>query len=156
MSSTIIVSTIHNIYKPLFDTETGTYKDVTPYLPYQRNRQYYECRCCAGKGFANNQEFKQHCKSKTHKEFVENYSKYYKEVDEAMDEIKSLRIKADKSERARLSSLRILNEKDREIGELSQRLEMISNMLEKLNTEKNLMIKYQLGFLEQFQRENTQ
>ena len=65
-------------------------------------------------------------------------------------------VKADKSERARLSSLRVLNEKEREIRELSQRLEMISNMLEKLNTEKNLMIKYQLGFLEQFQRENNQ
>jgi len=39
----------------------------------------------------NNASFKQHIKSRTHKDFIENYKKYYKEVDEAQDTIKQLR-----------------------------------------------------------------
>jgi intergrase/recombinase len=39
-----------------------------------------------------NTGFKQHIKSKTHKDFVSNYKKYYAEVDQAKEIIKELRI----------------------------------------------------------------
>lgn len=80
------------IYRPSFDINKGIYIDKSPYKPYERNRITYECRCCAGKSFTNNTQFKSHIKSQTHKEFVKNYPKYYKEVDEATDTIKKQKI----------------------------------------------------------------
>ena len=35
--------------------------------------------------------FKQHIKSKAHKDFIQNYSKYYKEVDESKEIINNLK-----------------------------------------------------------------
>jgi|TARA_Y100000389_G_C17292956_1_gene428972 FtsZ-binding cell division protein ZapB len=79
------------IYVPGFNENTDEYFDKCPYRPYERNCIRYECRCKAGAHFMNNASFKQHIKSRTHKDFIENYKKYYKEVDEAQDTIKQLR-----------------------------------------------------------------
>tara|TARA_B110000285_G_scaffold101252_1_gene115246 strand:+ start:1649 stop:2077 length:429 start_codon:yes stop_codon:yes gene_type:complete len=78
------------IYKPSFDVNKGEFVDATPYKPYERNCVRYECRCRAGAYFVGNALFKQHIKSKTHKDFISNYKKYYKEVDEAGETIISL------------------------------------------------------------------
>ena len=51
----------------------------------------YECRCKAGSYFMNNATYKQHIKSKTHKDFIKNYKKYYKEADQASDTINDLK-----------------------------------------------------------------
>ena len=81
-----------DIYKPSFNENTGEYYDFSPYKPYERNCIRYECRCKAGVSFVNTTQFKQHIKSKTHKNFIENYSKYYKEVDESHNIIKELKV----------------------------------------------------------------
>jgi len=78
------------IYKPSFDVDKDEFVDKTPYRAYERNCIRYECRCKAGAYFVGNSLFKQHTKSKTHKEFIENYKKYYKEVDEAGETIINL------------------------------------------------------------------
>ena len=78
-----------DIYIPIFDGNIGEYVDKSPYKPYERNRIRYECRCCAGKSFITNAQFKSHIKSQTHQEFINNYSKYYKEVDKAAETIKN-------------------------------------------------------------------
>ena len=78
------------IYKPSFDVDKDEFVDKTPYRAYERNCIRYECRCKAGAYFVDNKNFKQHTKSKTHKEFIENYKKYYKEVDEAGETIINL------------------------------------------------------------------
>ena len=57
-----------------------------------RNPIQYECRCRAGSTFTGNTGFKQHIKSKTHKDFIKNYKKYYSEIDRANLIIKELRI----------------------------------------------------------------
>ena len=80
------------IYKPSFNEDKDEYYDKCPYVPYERNCIRYECRCKAGVSFVNTTQFKQHIKSKTHQEFIINYPKYYKEVDEAQDIIKQLRV----------------------------------------------------------------
>ena len=80
------------IYKPAFNENTGNYIDKSPYKPYERNCIRYECRCKAGASFINYTQFKQHIKSFTHKEFINNYSKYYKEVDESQITIKKLKV----------------------------------------------------------------
>ena len=87
-----IVSIHQAIYIPLFDETLDKYIDKSPYKPYERNCIRYECRCKAGSYFVGNTMFKQHIKSKTHKDFIENYSKYYKEVDESKEIINNLKI----------------------------------------------------------------
>ena len=72
----------HDIYIPFFDENNDIFVDKSPYIKYQRNCIEYECRCKAGSYFYNNQSFKQHIKSKTHKDYINNYKKYYKQVDD--------------------------------------------------------------------------
>jgi len=85
-----LVQVYTDIYKPVFDTSTDKFVDKSPYRAYERNCIRYECRCRAGSYFIGNSQFKQHCKSKTHKDFVSYYKKYYKENDEATETIKTL------------------------------------------------------------------
>ena len=80
------------VYIPHFNTETDKYADISPYRPYERQPIRYECRCRAGASFCGTGQFKQHIKSKTHQDFITNYSKYFKEVDEAQDKIKQLTV----------------------------------------------------------------
>lgn len=87
-----IVQVFCDIYKPTFDENNDEYIDKSPYKPYERNCIRYECRCKAGSYFVGNRMFKQHIKSKTHKDFIQNYSKYYKEVDESKEIINNLKI----------------------------------------------------------------
>ncbi len=87
-----IVQVFCDIYKPTFDENNDEYIDKSPYKPYERNCIRYECRCKAGSYFVGNTMFKQHIKSKTHKDFIQNYSKYYKEVDESKEIINNLKI----------------------------------------------------------------
>ena len=87
-----LVQVFCDIYKPTFDENNDEYIDKSPYKPYERNCIRYECRCKAGSYFVGNTMFKQHIKSKTHKDFIQNYSKYYKEVDESKEIIKNLKI----------------------------------------------------------------
>ena len=49
--------------------------------------------------FNKTNEFNQHIKTSTHLHFIQNYENYYKEVDEALDTIKELRIENDKLRR---------------------------------------------------------
>ena len=71
-----------DIYIPFFDENNDSFVDKSPYIKYQRNCIHYECRCKAGSYFYNNKSFKQHIKSKTHKDYINNYKKYYKQVDD--------------------------------------------------------------------------
>ena len=87
------VATInHEIYKPVFDENGDTYLDCSPYKPYQRKCIEYECNCRAGSSFFNNASYKQHIKTKTHRDYIENYKKYNKELYERDEIIKNLKI----------------------------------------------------------------
>ena len=88
MNQLTIVDT--DIYKPVFNVETDKFVDKSPYKPYERRCVRYECRCKAGSYFIGGVQYKQHVKSKTHRDFVEYYKKYYKEIDESIAIIKSL------------------------------------------------------------------
>ena len=87
-----LVSVQTNIYIPSFDENLDEYIDKSPYKPYERNCIQYECRCRAGCLITGNTGFKQHIKSKTHKDYIKNYKKYYAEVDRSNSTIKELKV----------------------------------------------------------------
>ena len=80
------------VYIPEYNVNEGVYIDKSPHKPYERSPIRYECRCRAGASFCGNTQFKQHIKSKTHQDFINHYSKYYKEVDEDQEKIKQLTV----------------------------------------------------------------
>lgn len=87
-----LVRVTTEIYKPVFNENEGNFVDKCPYVLHERDRIHYQCRCKAGSYITSRQEYRQHIKSKTHKTFIENYSAYYKEVDDAEDNNKKLTI----------------------------------------------------------------
>lgn len=82
----------YQVYIPSFNVEQDQYYDKSPCKPYERQAIRYECRCRAGASFCGTGQYKQHIKSKTHQDFINNYSKYFKEVDESQEKIKQLTI----------------------------------------------------------------
>ena len=92
----LIVAINSQIYKPTIDSNNGIYIDKCPYSFHERKRIVYDCRCKAGCSFDSRGKFNQHIKTKTHKEWIKNYDKYFKEVDDAQTTIKELTIKVEK------------------------------------------------------------
>ena len=105
------------IYIPLFNEDLDEYYDKSPYKPYERNCTQYECRCKAGSIFMGNVMFKQHIKSKTHKDFIKNYKKYYAEVDAAKETIKELRIENEFLTRQNIQCQQRISELEENINE---------------------------------------
>ena len=116
-----LVTINFEIYKPDFNENTDTYVDKNPYKKYQRKCKYYECRCKAGTTFFSNASFKQHIKSQTHKEFIQNYSRYYKEENELREN--------NNSQKAEIELLkRKLNNSLNENNDLKEQLDNIKNV----------------------------
>ena len=146
----LIIPIDQQIYIPFFDTTNGIYIDKSPYKCWERNTIGYECRCRAGSYFKNNTQFKQHIKSQTHCEFIKNYSKYYKEVDESQNLIKELRINNEKlsreNNRIKKENEQLIIDKDLLIKENYELLKNKSNKINKFNKNKkkikNMFKKY--------------
>ena len=77
----------HKLYEPKFDVNTGLYVDDCPFIEYQRNCPTFKCRCTSTSSFDTRQSFKSHIRSKGHKQWLEDYPKYFKERDEALDRV---------------------------------------------------------------------
>ena len=116
------------IYVPGFNENSDIYVDESPYKPYQRKCIEFECRCKAGSSFYNNASYKQHIKSHTHKDFIENYSKYYKEVDEAFETINTLKVENEILKRK-------LQNRDNKIEKLEKQLKEIKNLMNDSDSE---------------------
>ena len=92
-----LVATTNIVYIPTFDADTGTYVDVSPFKKGSRKNPSYECRCkLDGKSFTTKTQFDAHCKTQTHKNFIQNYEMYYKDTDKANQEIRDLKIQCGK------------------------------------------------------------
>jgi hypothetical protein len=133
--SGILIATHNCIYIPPMCITKGTFYDKSPYKPYERNCQVYECRCCAGKSFRGNSEYNNHIKSKTHKEFIKNYPKYYKEVDQHAEEIKQLRIDKERLTRENKRNARTNDNLKTENEKLSLTINNLNQDKEKVTRE---------------------
>ena len=58
------------IYKPRYNTDTDSYEDICPYLPYQRNCIKYDCECGSNSYFDTMSKYKSHIQSKIHKRWL--------------------------------------------------------------------------------------
>tara|TARA_B000000557_G_C20533824_1_gene341785 strand:- start:26 stop:427 length:402 start_codon:yes stop_codon:yes gene_type:complete len=109
-----LVPTQKEIYKPTFDETLDVFIDLCPFKPRQRNIINYECRCKYGSGFRTYSEFKKHIETKSHKNFLINYSRYDGELDKLKQEYKKMTIENEflKRKNKRLSrENELLNEK---------------------------------------------
>ena len=112
-----IITVNKDIYIPSFNEELDEYIDISPYKPYERNCIQYECRCRAGSTITGNTGFKQHIKSKTHKDFIKNYKKYYSEVDRSNSTIKELRVENEFLKRKNIKYQKRIEELERDDDE---------------------------------------
>ncbi len=122
-----LVQVYTDIYKPAFDENKDEYTDKSPYKPYERNCIRFECRCKAGAYFIGNSQFKQHIKSKTHKDFIVNYKKYFKEIDELGEKNKTL-----------LSENQLLERKN---NSQNDKIEDLINKIDKLQKQNKDLLK---------------
>ncbi len=100
-----------NIYKPVFDLETGKYIDESPILP----RQNLEFKClCNQKTFNTVTKYKTHISLKTHQRYVTCYLEHLQDVDEVKEEMTRLRTKYELNERKLKSVLKATEDKLKE------------------------------------------
>ena len=84
-----IVSTHTKIYKPEFNTNTGEYYDKPPFKKHERGIPH-KCHCKTGRLYNNLTQYKQHIKTKTHQNYIQNYKNHNQELDSANERIKEL------------------------------------------------------------------
>jgi len=95
-----LVATTNIVYIPTFDADTGTYVDESPFKKGSRKNPSYECRCkLDGKSFTTKTQFDAHCKTQTHKNFIQNYEMYYKDTDKVNQEIRDLKVQCGRSDK---------------------------------------------------------
>ena len=116
------------IYKPVFNEESGGFMDVCPYKPHERNRIHYQCRCKAGTNITSRGEFNQHIKSQTHRTFIDNYAEYYKEVDESEEKNRKLLAENELLKRKVVVLEKVKKDKDNLINKVSYMEENIQCM----------------------------
>lgn len=85
-----IVSTQTKIYKPEFDPNTGKFYDKSPFKKHERRGIPHKCHCKTGKLFNTLTQYNQHIKTKTHKNYIQNYKNHNQELDSANERIKEL------------------------------------------------------------------
>ena len=121
-----LVATTNIVYIPTFDADTGTYIDVSPFKKGSRKNPSYECRCkLDGKSFTTKTQFDAHCKTQTHKNFIQNYEMYYKDTDKANQEIRDLKVQCGKY--------------DKRVREYRHKLEVANDLLKKEREKTQLL-----------------
>ena len=87
-----IVKTIELlIYEPTFNVDNDRFEDFCPYRPRERNRAIFVCRCNPGTEISNRPQYFSHINSSCHKNYIENYSFFKKEVIEEKEYNKKLK-----------------------------------------------------------------
>jgi len=69
-------------YTPQFNENSGKFEDNSSFVKRERKFIQYKCSCKSGTLFSGYSQWKNHIKSKTHQEYIVNYEKNNKEVDD--------------------------------------------------------------------------
>lgn len=146
---------VNEIYVPQFDENKNCYIDITPYKPYEKNRIHYSCPCKAGVVFTCNSEYNQHIKSKTHKNYLKNFSIYNKPLDDEKKKTKELKYKNEMLFRKNTKILKAIQflepkikflkeesfEKDAVISEQNQTILNQHNKIKQIKNDFNNLLK---------------
>jgi hypothetical protein len=98
-----------NIYKPIFDLETGKYIDESPILPRQTTIEF---KClCNQKTFNTVTKYKSHIALKGHQRYVACYLDHLQDIDEVKEEMTRLRTKYELNERKLKTQLKAMEDK---------------------------------------------
>jgi hypothetical protein len=82
-----------NTYRPEYNAETKQYEDHNPSPRYKTGYRY---RCLCNHALCvKSSEFTQHFKTKIHRDFVSNYERNTKDLNDATERIKHLQIKVE-------------------------------------------------------------
>ena len=83
-----IVNVDKSLYCPVFNPDSDEYEDVSPFYKNQRSigRTYY-CACKSNSGFSTYSQWKNHVNLKIHKDYMNNYKFFNKNLLEAQREI---------------------------------------------------------------------
>jgi hypothetical protein len=101
-----------NIYKPIFDLDTGKYIDESPIIPRQTTIEF---KClCNQKTFNTITKFKSHISLKGHQRYVACYLEHLQDIDEVKEELTRLRTKYELNERKLKTLLKTSEEKLKE------------------------------------------
>jgi hypothetical protein len=80
-------------YRPEYNPETKLYEDHNP-IPRYKQGFRYRCLCNhSNMILTKSSEFTQHFKTKTHRDYLANYEKNTKDLNDATERIKFLQIK---------------------------------------------------------------
>ena len=127
--TTALISTKIAQYEPVFNENTGLYEDKQePYERYKPKLVKYKC-FCKHHVFLDNSSWRQHIKTKGHKEALKNYGKGDREKKEQEKELSLNQIQIDKLNRniAKLNNTikvqeKLLLAKDKEIIMLREKI----------------------------------
>jgi hypothetical protein len=114
-----LVTLTHELYAPIYDPETDTYRDENPFQKNSRNNPIYECRCKVGTLLTTYSQFLVHRQTRTHCKFIKSYKTYYKDADKAKDEIKGLLVENERLKRTVQKCEGIIRIRDLEISFLN-------------------------------------
>ena len=74
----------------LVNPNTGKFYDKSPFKKHERRGIPHKCHCKTGKLFNTLTQYNQHIKTKTHKNYIQNYKNHNQELDSANERIKEL------------------------------------------------------------------
>ncbi len=79
-------------YRPEYNAETKCYEDNNP-IPRYKQGFRYRCMCHPQTILTKSSEFTQHFKTKMHRDYILNYERNTKDLNDAYERIKFLQIK---------------------------------------------------------------
>ena len=83
-----IVNVDKSLYCPVFNPETNEYEDLSPFYKNRRSiGNTYYCACKSNSGFSTYSQWKNHINLKIHKDYMNNYKFFNKNLLEAQNEI---------------------------------------------------------------------
>ena len=123
-------------YTPQFNENSGKFEDKSPFVKGERKCIQYKCSCKSGTLFSGYSQFQQHIKSKTHQEYIDNYEKNNKEVDDLKIEKNDLLAKNGVLE----NKILILENKNQVLNVQNKKLTEIKNIVKQMMIQKNHLL----------------
>ena len=123
-------------YTPQFNENNGKFEDKSPFVKGERKCIQYKCSCKSGTLFSGYSQWRNHIKSKTHQEYIVNYEKNNKAVDDLKIEKNDLLAKNGVLE----NKILILENKNKTLTDQNEKLNEIKTIVWRRIIQKNHLL----------------